>query len=222
MRSTAYSETTVEPALRKRYFTMHAALGMIRVCLALIALTLVATPTHSAMRLDIAYSALLKMLYQQIYRQQGRAYMQGGPGSPCTYAYLDQPRVNSQSQRLVLTSQFVGRAAVAMSNGCLGTDESQMRVSISGVPQYQNGVIVLADPRIAVPEGPYADLIRNYFAATLAPLLRFPLLAEVRSQLLQANSQTPYQFDLRQFDIPSITVHPDRLQIDGSATLNIH
>ena len=201
---------------------MHAVLGLIRVCFAVLALTLAATPAHSAMRFDIAYSALLKMLYQQIYRQHGRAYMQGGPGSPCTYAYLDQPRVNAQNQRLVLTSQFVGRAAVAVSSGCLGTDESRMRVSISGVPQYKNGVIVLADPRIAVPASPYAELIRNYFAATLAPLLRFPLLSEVRSQLAQANSQTPYQFDLHQFDIPSITVHSDRLRIDPSATLSIN
>jgi len=221
MRSTVYSEASIEPKLHQRYVTMHASLGFIRACFTVIALTFVAAPAHSTMRLDIAYSALLKMLHQQIYRQQGRAYMQGGPGSPCTYAYLDQPRVNPQNQRLALTSQFVGRAAVAVSSGCLGTDESRMRVSISGVPQYKNGVIILADPRIAVPEGPYAELIRNYFAATLAPLLRFPLLDEVRNQLAQAGSQTPYHFDLRQFDIPSITVHPDRLRIEGSATLGI-
>ena len=190
--------------------------------LSLVIIAVVSPVSSAATTFDVAYGAILKLLHQQVYRYQGRAYLEGNAQSPCAYAYLEQPRINAQADRLTLASLFVGRAALEVSGECLGTDEARFWAHISGVPRYENGMIVLTDATISVPENVYSEVIRNYFQTSLAPLLRYPLLSEVRQQIIELSAQTPYRLELVALDVPSIILDTHQMRITIDATLRIH
>ncbi len=66
----------------------------------------------SASELRVHYQTLEKLLLQQVFNESGRRYLNGDLSSRCNYAYLENPRVMAQADRLRITAHFSARAAV--------------------------------------------------------------------------------------------------------------
>ncbi len=97
------------------------------------------------MELRIHYSALQRILAEQMFTQDGRQYVRGTPKARCNYAYLEHPDVHGDAQgRLKVEARFSGRSAIDFFGRCVGLGDS-FDLSITAVPYYENGAIRFKD-----------------------------------------------------------------------------
>ena len=52
------------------------------------------------MELQIQFSALERLLAEQVFTQEGRRYVRGGKSDKCNFAYLEKPRVELHNFRV--------------------------------------------------------------------------------------------------------------------------
>jgi hypothetical protein len=173
---------------------------------------------HAA-ELEIRYTAIQKILAQEVFTQDGRRYVHGSPAAKCSFAYLERPELRGENGKLSLKARFTGRSAVGVFGRCIGLGDS-FDVYISAVPYYHNQSIGLRDVRVEglSPRGePRTGYYVRRVCAALGESLRKQFEYRVGDQakrlLEQAAPTAAYRQELLDFSVPQIRVMPDALLV---------
>jgi hypothetical protein len=170
-----------------------------------------------AAELEIHYTAIQKILAQEVFTQDGRRYVRGGPATKCSFAYLEHPELRGENGRLILKARFTGRSALDVFGRCIGLGDS-FDVYITALPYYHSRSIGLKDVRVEgrAPEGaPRTGYYVRRVCATLGDSLRKQFEYSVGDQAKHLLEQTApgaaYRQELLDFNVPQIRVMPDSL-----------
>lgn len=71
-------------------------------------------------QLQVYFSALERILADQVFTQDGRLYMKGDRKNRCNFAYLEKPAVSAANGRLLVQARFSGRSAQNLSGAASG------------------------------------------------------------------------------------------------------
>jgi hypothetical protein len=172
-----------------------------------------------AAELRIYYTAIQKILAQEVFTQDGRRYVRGSPAAKCSFAYLEHPELRGDSGRLTLKARFTGRSALDVFGRCLGLGDS-FDVYVTAVPYYHNQSIGLKDVRV---EGraPHGEPRTGYYVrrvcAALSDSLRkqfdYRVGEQARRILEQTAPESAYRQELLDFTVRQIQVMPDALVV---------
>jgi hypothetical protein len=102
------------------------------------ALVVSAAAAHAAVRLEIHYSVLERLLAEQMFTAEGRKYVRGSEKSRCSFAYLTHPKISGVSGRLRIDTHFGGRSALDVFGKCLGVGDD-FDLTIYAVPYHGSG-----------------------------------------------------------------------------------
>ena len=181
------------------------------------ALLLLSVSGARAAELEIHYTAIQKILAQEVFTQDGRRYVRGGPAAKCSFAYLEHPELRGDNGRLVLKARFTGRSALDVFGRCIGLGDS-FDVYITALPYYHNQSIGLKDVRVEgrAPQGaPRTGYYVRRVCAALGDSLRKQFEYGVGEQAKRLLEQTApgavYRHELLDFSVPQIRVMPDTL-----------
>jgi hypothetical protein len=175
----------------------------------LLALCVCALPAFSA-DLEVRYSALEKMLAEQLFTQEGRRYVKGTADSRCQYAYLESPHLDADQDRLRLSARFSGRSAWDLFGRCVGLGDS-FDLNLTSVPAARDGAIVLQSVKVSTWKNSY--YIRRVRAALEQGFSR-DFKIEVKDQarkILEQAGGGPYGRELAAFDLNGVRVAKDAL-----------
>jgi hypothetical protein len=167
--------------------------------------------------LEIHYTAIQKVLAQEVFTQDGRRYVRGNPATKCSFAYLEHPELRGDGGRLSLKARFTGRSALDVFGRCIGLGDS-FDVYISALPYYHNQSIGLKDVRVEsrAPQGaPRTGYYVRRVCAALGDSLRRQFEYRVGDQARRILEQTApgavYRQELLDFNVPQLQVMPDAL-----------
>ncbi len=168
-----------------------------------------ATP---AAELQLYFSALQRILADQIFTQDGRLYVKNSASNKCNFAYLEKPAVSGADGRLIVRARFSGRSSQNFFGRCIGLGDS-FDVLIRAVPQYRDGALALRDVHVDSPERDsfYIRLVRAAMADSLSRSFRYSMAPAAKRILEEPNPTAPFRRELRGFDIREIRVLPDSL-----------
>jgi hypothetical protein len=162
--------------------------------------------------LELRYSALERIIGEQLFTQDGRRYVRGNAAAKCQYAYLEHPRLGADDLRLRVTAKFSGRSALDVLGRCMGLGDS-FDLTITATPVARGGGIAFQDAAVSTTKDSY--YIRRVRAA-LAQSFNKDFKIEVRDQarrLLEPSgpAQGSYQQELSSFDLNAVRVTRDAL-----------
>jgi hypothetical protein len=162
--------------------------------------------------LELRYSALERIIAEQMFTQEGRRYVRGSAAAKCQYAYLEHPRLGAEDVRLKVTAKFSGRSAVDVFGRCMGMGDS-FDVTIRATPVARGGGIGFQDATVSTAKDSY--YIRRVRTA-MAQSFNKDFKIEVRDQarrLLQPAGAAPavYQQELVNFELNAVRVTPESL-----------
>ena len=167
--------------------------------------------------LEIHYTAIQKILAQEVFTQDGRRYVHGNPATKCSFAYLEHPELHGDDGRLSLKARFTGRSALDVFGRCIGLGDS-FDVYITALPYYHNQSIGLKDVRVEgrAPQGaPRTGYYVRRVCAALGDSLRRQFEYRVGDQARRILEQTApgavYRQELLDFSVPRLQVMPDAL-----------
>jgi hypothetical protein len=147
-----------------------------------IALVLFLAPSPSiGNTLEVAFPAIERMIVEGLLTQGGRRYLQGGPEDPCTYAFIQEPRVSSSEERLELRFLFAGSVGANVGGRCAGRG-GNFDIVVSGVPAYDGSDLFLDDVRFDSDNSLF-ELFSALIESQLRPLLRAPLRTTLETHL---------------------------------------
>jgi hypothetical protein len=164
-------------------------------------------PAARAAELLLQFSALERILSQQVFTQEGRRYLRGDRASKCNFAYLESPRVDGSNGKLRIRARFSGRSSVNMLGQCVGLGDAFSLV-ITARPFYRDGAIRLQDVT-AASDGKTGFYIRRVCTALSGSLerdFRYPLENEARKLLEDPGGPSGYPREVRRFQIPEIRI----------------
>lgn len=176
-------------------------------------LLLAAQPAF-AVELQLYFSALQRILADQIFTQEGRLYVKGNAQNKCSFAYLEKPAVSADGGRLHIRARFSGRSAQNFFGRCIGLGDS-FDVLIAAVPQYRDGALALRDVHVDSPgrDGFYIRHVRATMADSLARNFKYNLGADAKRILEEAKPNSPLRQELRRFDVREIRVLGDSIVV---------
>jgi hypothetical protein len=180
-------------------------------------LLLVCLSVARGAELEIHYTAIQKILAQEVFTQDGRRYVRGNPATKCSFAYLEHPELHGDDGRLSLKARFTGRSALDVFGRCIGLGDS-FDVYITALPYYHNQSIGLKDVRVEsrAPQGaPRTGYYVRRVCAALGDSLRRQFEYRVADQARRILEQTApgaaYRQELLDFNVPQLQVMPDAL-----------
>ncbi|MGH9719449.1 MAG: hypothetical protein ACRD8O_04505 [Bryobacteraceae bacterium] len=169
--------------------------------------------------LRIHYSALQRVLAEQIFTQEGRRYVRGQPDAKCSYAYLERPEVGPAGNgRLFVKAHFSGRSAGNFFGKCVGLG-GDFDVHIAAAPYYQDGRIALRDVRVDSPgrDGLYIRRVRLALAESITRQFEYRVMDDARKLI----EQSPYRPELVSFSVPAMQVTGEALVLTVDFTLAV-
>ena len=174
---------------------------------------LMAGPSH-AVELQLYFSALQRILGEQIFTQDGRLYVKGDRKNLCSFAYLEKPVVSADNGRLNVRARFSGRSAQNLFGRCLGMGDS-FDVLIGALPQYRDGWLALREVRVDSPgrDGFYVRQVRAAMATSLARTFKYDVASDAKRILEQPRPNSPSRQELRRFDVREIRVLADSIVV---------
>jgi hypothetical protein len=179
-------------------------------------------PAAAATELAIHFTALQRILAEQVFTQEGRKYVRGTPAAKCSFAYLEKPEVRGDNGILNVKARFTGRSALDMFGRCIGLGGS-FDALITATPYYQDGVIRLKDVRVASPgrDSYYIRRVRAALAESLRSQFSYRVVEDAKKILEQPRDKAPYRQELVKFHVPAIRVTSDALVLTLEFTLAV-
>jgi len=172
-----------------------------------------------AAELQIYYTAIQKILAQEVFTNDGRRYLRGSPAEKCSFAYLEHPELHGENGRLALKARFTGRSALDVFGRCIGLGDS-FDVYITAVPYEHNQSIGLKDVRVegrAARGEPRTGYYVRRVCAALSDSLRkqfdYRVGDQARRILEQTAPQAAYRQELLDFSVTQMQVMPDALVV---------
>src|SRR5450631_4170581 len=124
---------------------------------AFIPLLLLVTIQASAADLELRYSALERLIGEQMFTQDGKRYVRGSAKAKCQYAYLESPKLSAEKsgadkpgdeERLRITARFSGRSAIDFMGRCVGLGDS-FDLTLTARPVAHDGAIELSNVKVS-------------------------------------------------------------------------
>lgn len=164
--------------------------------------------------LQLYFTALQRILADQVFTQDGRLYVKNSARNKCNFAYLEKPSVSADKGRLLVRARFSGRAASSLFGRCVGLGDS-FDVVIGAVPQYRDGALALQDVRVDSPgrDGFYIRRVRAAMADSLARNFKYNVSADAKRILEEPKPNSPLRQELRRFDVRDVRVLGDSLVV---------
>jgi len=186
--------------------------------LVLLFLLLSLTGAHGA-EIEIYYSAIKKILAQEVFTADGRRYVRGSPTAKCSFAYLENPELHGENGSLILKARFTGRSALDVFGRCVGLGDS-FDVYVTALPYYHNQAIGLTNVRVEprAPDGaPRSSYYTRRVCAALGDSLRkqfqYGVGEQAKRLLEQTAPQAVYRQELLDFNVTQIRVMPDAVVV---------
>jgi len=152
-------------------------------------------------------TAVDRLVRQSLFNDQGRYYLQKG----ACYAYLDDPAVSLTGGRVVLNAKLTSFMGVMVGTQCVGVPLNS-RVTLSGQPAQQGGVVRLGDLRIDnIADQSTRALVQSGVLPRFPQAVEIDVAAALRSMLKQPN--IPYTSELERLDITAVSAENDRLGV---------
>ena len=155
----------------------------------------------------IQFSALERLLAQQMFTEDGRRYVRGDRNAKCSFAWLEKPRVSGENGKLLVRAKFTGRTAFDVFGRCVGLGDS-FDLKITALPYFDKGHIALREVD-ASPEshsGFYARSVSAALASSLRSDFRLPLAIEAKRALEDPGTHPEWKRELRRFHVPRMYV----------------
>jgi hypothetical protein len=165
-----------------------------------------------AVELHLQYSALERMLADQLFTEDGRRYVHGDQKAKCNFAYLERPRIQGDGGRLRVRAKFTGKSAMNVLGQCVGLGDA-FELTVTATPQFHDGNIGLTDVAV-VSDGKTGFYIRRVCTAITSSLgrsFRYPLAAETKRVMEESDLPPGYKRELRDFRVTEIRVTNDDL-----------
>jgi hypothetical protein len=189
--------------------------------LALFVLAWVA-PARGAVELRLDYTALERMLAQQVFTQEGRKYVRGTADSKCSFAYLEHPKIGADGSRLRIDAKFSGRSARNVFGSCFGLGDS-FDLRITAVPWYDSGWLRLRDVRVESRgrTGFYIRAVCSAMSSGIPKDFKYDLSSEAKRILEERKPGSTYEQHLDRFGISAIHVTSNALVLVLDFTLTV-
>jgi hypothetical protein len=174
---------------------------------AALAANLLAAGPAPAAEIVLERSAVDRLVRQSLFTDQGRYYLQRG----ACYAYLDDPAVSLTGGRVILNANFTSFLGVMVGAQCVGVPLAS-KVTLSGKPAHQGGVVRLADLRIdSIADQSTRALVQSGLMPRFPQAVEIDVAAALRSMLRQPN--IPYTSELERLDITALSAEGNRLGV---------
>ena len=171
-------------------------------------LLLLATGAFAA-EIELRYTALERILADQLFTQDGRHYVRGSRASHCQFAYLENPRIDADNAQLRVKARFSGRSALDLFGGCVGLGDS-FDLVMTAKPAPRGSTIVLHDVKVtAQRESYYIRRVRAALSQTIAHDFKIELHDQAKRLFEQAGAV--YRQELNSFDLSEVRIAPDAL-----------
>ena len=167
-------------------------------------------PAPAAVELRIHFSALERILAEQMFTEDGRKYLKGTPKARCNFAYLEHPGVHGDPPgRLRVEARFSGRSALDFLGRCVGLGDS-FDLSIVAVPYYEKGAIRFKDVLVSSRrDGFYLRRVRAALQSTLRTQFAYRVAEDAKRMLEEKHGN--YTQELSNFQVSAIRVTDDAL-----------
>lgn len=176
----------------------------------LVALFLFTFPSFAA-ELELRYSALERILADQLFTQEGRHYVRGNRSTKCQFAYLETPHIDSDNARLRIAARFSGRSALDLFGGCVGLGDS-FNLTITASPVPRNNTIALTEVKVtSAKDSYYIRRVRTAMAQSMTRDFKIELRDQARRLLEQTHDGAPYKQELSAFTLTEIKITSDAL-----------
>jgi hypothetical protein len=174
----------------------------------------VCLPAAPGAELQLYFSALQRILAEQVFTQDGRMYVKNDARNKCNFAYLEKPAISADRGRLFVRARFSGRAAQNFFGRCIGLGDS-FDVLIGALPVYRDGSLALNDVRVDSPgrDGFYIRKVRTAMAESLARSFKYNVGADAKRMLEDNRGDAKLRQELRRFDVREIHALQDSLVV---------
>lgn len=178
--------------------------------LVLMALALVFQPSAHAAELQIHFSAIQRLLEEQVFTQDGRKYVRGDARNRCSYAYLEKPQIAADGDHINVRARFSGRSSLDFFGRCIGLGDS-FDLLIRAVPAYADGFVALRDVKVesAGHDTLYSRRVRLALATSLSRNFRYNVREDAKRIFEKKRDKASYTQELRKFDVTGIRVTPE-------------
>lgn len=183
---------------------------------------LLSLPLHAGgVELQVQFSAIQKVLAQQMFFQDGRMYVRGTPQDKCNYAFLQAPVVGGTDGRVEIRALFHGKNGTSFLGRCWGLGDV-FELRIIAVPYSENGLIRLKDVEVETVDRKsyYSRKVRESITQNLGKRFEYRVADEAKRILeRKADPREPYQQQLQSFQVSQIRVTPEALVLMLDFTL---
>jgi hypothetical protein len=170
-------------------------------------LVLAACASARGAEIVLERTAVDRLVRQALFTDQGRYFLQRG----ACYAYLDEPAVSLTGGRVVLNANLTSFLGVMVGTQCVGVPLNS-KVTISGRPAQQGGVVRLADLRIDnIADQSTRGLVQSGVLPKFPQAVEIDVAAALRAMLKQPN--IPYTSEIERLDITALSAEGDRLGV---------
>jgi hypothetical protein len=171
------------------------------------AVALSAAVAHGAVRLEIHFSVLERLLAEQMFTAEGRKYVRGSEKSRCSFAYLTNPKISGIAGRLRIETHFGGRSALDLFGKCLGLGDD-FDVTIYAVPYHGSGKLRFREVETDTKgrDSLYIRSVRTGLKRTLEQEFLYPLEDEARKLLEAPRPAAFYKQRLTDFEVAYIEI----------------
>jgi hypothetical protein len=186
-----------------------------------LAATFLATPAL-CIELQIQHAVIQKILADTIFTDEGRKYLQANRAAKCTYAYLENPQISAEQNRVKIRARFSGRTARDFFGRCIGLGDSFV-VVIRATPYYHDGLIGFKDVAVDSDgkDGLYIRRVRAAMAASLSTEFAYDVLSDAKKILEESRKGAPYRQELSRFTVTGIRVNDQAIIVSVDFTLAI-
>jgi hypothetical protein len=159
-----------------------------------------------AAELELRFTAIERILGEQLFSQDGRLYVRGDKANRCKFAYLENPHIGADNGRLRVSARFGGRQAINMGLGCLGPGDS-FDLALTAVPFVKNGAVHFKDVEITTTKNSYyIRRVRSTLAASLGKDFKIEVQDQAKKQFEEIRAQSKYPVEFEGFSLSDIRV----------------
>lgn len=178
-----------------------------------------AAPSANAFDLVVHSSMVLKALKTQVFKDQGRYYLQRP--TRCSDPRLENPTVSFKQGRVYVGARFAGKVGALIEGVCKSQAIQPSAVMLSARPVLRGQEAALEDVRLEAADDPMV-------AAVLASLVGPNSLSKMHIDLVQAvrtltapEKTTPYTITVRELKFSNLDVRNEELRVAVNAVVEI-
>jgi hypothetical protein len=187
---------------------------------ALFALTLpLAAPSANALDLVVHSSMVLKALKTQVFKDQGRYYLQRP--DRCSDPRLENPTVSFKEGRVYVGAQFAGKIGALIGGVCKSQATKPSVVMLSARPVLRGQEGALQDVRVEAADDPMvAAVLQSLVGPNSLSKMHIDLVQAVRT-LTAPEKTAPYTIAVRELKFSDLDVRNEELHVAVNGVVEI-